>query len=340
MKIIGIFFFIALCIYNQVHSQFSETCNNVIELSPGINPIGDPIALPTRGWNYDNNKSIEFDLLPYNNWKIDDNFIHGNADNYFSNNNKYWSLSSGYLTLKLYDDENGGFDYTAAVLLNEVVDFSYGYYEIRVQLPVDNSLCTSFWSIKGECALSSYREIDFFEFVLNSMGINIYHCVGSTPYWGNQTFIDEALFNPNDWYIFGFEWLPGTYRLFINNHFIQAYYYGIDCVEDNLAPIDNFILWIVKWKNSPDYPTEPFPKILIADYIRIYSLNLDSINEYFYDNWSEYDYGVWKTVKLGDEYDATIDDEGNYAVWATDGITLDAGFYVAVGTEFEAKIYR
>ena len=62
---------------------------------------------------------------------------------------------------------------------------------------------------------------------------------------------------------------------------------------------------------------------------------------YFYNNWSNYDYGVWKTVKLGDAYsnDAKIDG-GSHSVWATDEITLDAGFEVTLGTEFETKIYK
>jgi hypothetical protein len=62
---------------------------------------------------------------------------------------------------------------------------------------------------------------------------------------------------------------------------------------------------------------------------------------YFYNIWSEYDYGVWKTVKLGGTYssDAKIDG-GSHSVWATDEITLDAGFEVTLGTEFETKILK
>jgi hypothetical protein len=43
---------------------------------------------------------------------------------------------------------------------------------------------------------------------------------------------------------------------------------------------------------------------------------------------------------LGDDYDAIINDGGDYAVWADDGIILDKDFYVDVGTEFEARIYK
>jgi len=43
---------------------------------------------------------------------------------------------------------------------------------------------------------------------------------------------------------------------------------------------------------------------------------------------------------LGDDYDATINDVGDYSVWAEDGITLDKDCYVGVGTEFEARIYK
>ena len=77
-----------------------------------------------------------------------------------------------------------------------------------------------------------------------------------------------------------------------------------------------------------------------SDYIRIYHLKEDSINVDFYDNWANYDYGVWRTVKLGDAYSAVINDNGSHTVWATDNVTLDKGFEVGLGTEFEIRIYE
>ncbi len=70
------------------------------------------------------------------------------------------------------------------------------------------------------------------------------------------------------------------------------------------------------------------------------TLKTDFINSDFYDNWLNYDYGVWHTVKLGDAYNAIINGNGRHSVWATDGITLDKGFEVSLGTEFNARIYK
>ena len=45
-------------------------------------------------------------------------------------------------------------------------------------------------------------------------------------------------------------------------------------------------------------------------------------------------------LRLGNAYNAVINDNGRHSVWATDGITLDKGFEVSLGTEFETKIYK
>ncbi len=50
--------------------------------------------------------------------------------------------------------------------------------------------------------------------------------------------------------------------------------------------------------------------------------------------WSKY------KVRLVNNYSAVINDNGRHSVWATDGITLDNGFEVTYGTEFETRIYK
>ena len=115
--------------------------------------------------------------------------------------------------------------------------------------------------------------------------------------------------------------------------------YDTDCVEDSLPSMINWRLWLTNNMWTAD-PTGPFPKTMESDYIRIYHLKEDSINVDFYDNWANYDYGVWRTVKLGDAYSAVINDNGSHTVWATDNVTLDKGFEVGLGTEFEIRIYE
>lgn len=325
-------------LFVQTQAQIITCRDDSEHLYPTITPNASAVAIPTKGWIYENSKSIEFDTIPYNNWYLLNNFDHGNVDSYFSSDTAFWDLDNG--TIKLYLDSvpNGGFNYTSATVKNNMLNGTYGYYECKMKMPKDENLCVSFWGIEGASGSNGYREIDINEYFGYKMLSNIYHYNAN---YGTVKRIDTSLFSPSNWYVFGYEWLPNTYSLYINNHHILTVDYTKgDCVLDSIANINYWWLWLVKW-NGAQNPTGPFPKTLEADYIRIYSLKTDSINNDFYDNWSNYDYGVWRTVKLGDAYstDAKIDG-GSHSVWATDEITLDAGFEVTLGTEFETKIYK
>ncbi len=339
-------FLSVLCIFgvamNNIFAQ-KDSCLTVPDTCYlPLFPVASLVTISTMGWGYDSTSSTELDFLPDNGWHIHDGYSNNNADNGFSDSTAYWELNNGILNLYLKNDTfitqeipPDTFLYTAAILKNDDIDMTYGYYEVKVKLPFDVNLCTSFWGITGYSGTLGYREIDEFEYFTKNLHSNIYHI---NAQYGGQMYIDTANIDSTHWYIFGLEWLPKKYNLFVNNHFIEDLDYDEDCVEDYLAPIDHWLLWIVNWVNKEAQP--PFPKVLQCDYIRIYNLNYDNINFDFYDDWSNYDYRVWHTVRLGNAYNAVINDNGSHSVWATDGITLDKGFEVAKGTEFTTKIYK
>ena len=337
-------FLTALCIFGSMMINANAQKDSCLTVPPDtfafpVTPVLNPIAIPTKGWNYDSTSSTELDFLPDNGWHIHNGYSNGNADNGFSDSTAYWELNNGILNLYLKDDSittpQGTYAYTAAILKNDDIDMTYGYYEVKVKLPFDVNLCTSFWGVTGYYATTGYREIDEFEYFTKNLHSNIYHINAN---YGGQMYIDTTIIDSTLWYIFGLEWLPKKYSLFINNHFIEDLDYDVDCVEDYLAPIDHWMLWIVNWVGKEAQP--PFPKVLQCDYVRIYNLEFNNINFDFYDDWSNYDYGVWHTVRLGNAFSAVINDNGRHSVWATDGITLDKGFQVSQGTGFETKIYK
>ncbi len=337
LAVLSIFGSMITNIFAQEHKCLHDTIYSLT-----VSPIALPVAIPTKGWNYDSTSSTELDFLPDNGWNILDNYHHKNANNGFSNDTSYWDLDNGILKLYLKDDSittlNGSYAFTAAILKRDFINFSYGYYEVRVKPPYDTTLCSSFWGIEGSGP--DYREIDNFEYFTKNLHSNIYHKYDTTSaYYGEQMFFDTSYLNTNDWIVYGFEWLPETYSFYINNHFISSRTFDNSCVEKNFSPIKHWMLWIVNWVYNSD-PLPPFPKVLKADYIRIYYLKTNSINYDFYDNWSNYDYGVWHTVRLGNAYSAIINDNGRHSVWATSGVTLDKGFEVSLGTEFDARIYK
>jgi beta-glucanase (GH16 family) len=325
-----------------VSKSFSQNCLTEEYFYPVVTPVTSDIAIPTMGWTKNNSLSIEFNTGSLTgDWYFWDGYVHPHTDNHFSNDNYYWSLTGGELTLKLFDIPNGIYDYTTAILCNDNIDQQYGYFEVRVKLPIDEGLCTSFWGFEGLHNNPSYREIDVFEFFSQSLKTNEYHEISGGDGYGGIMYSDPDIIDETEWYIFGYEWLPNEYTLYINNHFIGRFNTDTDCVKEDLQEMSFWRFWIVNWKYSSD-PTGTFPKTLTADYIRFYSLDLTNISNDFYDYLYDYDYGVWKTVHLGDTYssDAKFNDNGKHAIRSTDGFTLGSGFEVALGTEFETIIYK
>ncbi|MDD4236617.1 MAG: glycoside hydrolase family 16 protein [Bacteroidales bacterium] len=322
-----------------VDSFFAQNCLTPAYFDPIVTPVAPDVAISTKGWTKENSLSIEFNYnYLENGWYLyDSSYGHSNANNAFSNANDFWDLSGGTLTLKFDDEPNGGYNFTAAILCHDNIDLHYGYYEIKVKLPTDEGLCTSFWGVDGWN--TTYREIDVFEYFGTTLLSNEYHDIDHDG--GRMTINSDIIEDSNTWYVFGYEWLPNKYSLYINNHYIGSFNPATDCVLEDMQYIRKWRLWITNWVHNSD-PTGTFPKTLTTDYIRFYSLDIDNINNDFYDNWSNYDYGVWKTVHLGDTYssDATFNDNGRHAIRSTDGFTLGAGFEVSAGTEFETIIYK
>jgi hypothetical protein len=206
------------------------------------------------------------------------------------------------------------------------------------KIPEDEDLCTSLWGWDGWDVNGDYREIDVMESFTRSFHCNVYNNSACT--YGGKMYLDTAVFDYSQWYVFACEWQPYSYTFYINNHYIGSFNAETDCVLDHWQNISKWRLWIVNWVGRT--ASGSFPKELVADYIRFYSLNLTNISNDFYDYVSNYDYGVWKTVQLGDTYssDTTFNDNGKHTICSTNGFTLGAGFEIAIGTEFETIIYK
>ena len=322
---------------------YSQNCMTTENFYPNVIPVSSDIAIPTMGWEYNTSLSIEFNTGSlYNGWYFKDaNYINQNAATNFSNDGYYWNLSGELLTLKLYDISGSNYDYTAAMLCHNNINQHYGYYEVKVKLPRDNDLCTSFWGFEGLWPSPDYREIDVFEFFTHTLQSNEYHqYTGPTSGYGGVMFVDPDIIDETEWITFGYEWFPTTYTLYVNNHFVGSFDSNTDCVKEELPNMSYWRLWIVNWVGHA--ATGTFPKELKVDYIRFYSMGISNIDNDFYDDLSDYDYGVWRTVHLGDTYssDAAFSDNGKHAIRSTDGFTLGSGFEVSLGTEFETINYN
>jgi hypothetical protein len=335
-------YLIIIAITLLIYESLAQDCMTTKNIFQEVTPVASSVAISTMGWEYNASLSIEFDSVSlYNGWDfMSPLYTHGNAHTNFSTDPYYWNLSGGELTLKLYDIPGLNYDYTAAMLIHANINQHYGYYETRVKLPHNEDLCTSFWGLEGICEEPSYREIDVFEYFTYQLQSNEYYTATGPTQYGGKMYVDTTIMDESQYYIFGVEWFPKSYTLYINNHFVGSFDSEIDCIKEDLLNMRYWYLWIVNWQNQT--ATGSFPKELKADYIRFYSLDLSNISNDFYDYLSNYDYGVWKTVHLGDTYssDAKFNDNGKHAIRSTDGFTLGAGFEVTLGTEFETIIYK
>jgi len=98
LAVLSIFAGMITDIFAQEHK-----CLHNKEYSLSVSPAALPVAIPTKGWNYDSTSSTEPDFLPDNEWRLH-GYTRSNANNEFSNDTAYWKLYSGILNLYLKND--------------------------------------------------------------------------------------------------------------------------------------------------------------------------------------------------------------------------------------------
>lgn len=179
--------------------------------------------------------------------------------NPFSFNNGVLTITAQPVT-QAQSDQMWGYDYSSGLLVSNFTQ-TYGYFEIRAELPEGQGLWPAFWLLGPE-----NKEID----VLEGLGSdtkaahNAIHS-NSVPTLGN------AAFNPygDGFHTYGVKWTAQTITFYVD----RAEVWQTATPVDMHSPMRMLVNLAVggNWAGSPDAST-PFPADLRVDYIHAFSL--------------------------------------------------------------------
>jgi len=180
-----------------------------------------------------------------------------------------FSVNSGVLSIKAnpvspeLSQHMWGYQYSSGVLTTQQSHTqTYGYYEIRAELPVGQGIWPAFW-LKGA---NAQTEIDVLE-ALGSAPYEVYNALHSpaVPGAGMTNFMP----NPGGYHTYGMMWTAQKVTFYIDG----AEVYWTDTPSDMHGPMYMIVNLAVggNWAGSPD-GTTPWPAEMKVDYVRAYAL--------------------------------------------------------------------
>ena len=331
----------------------------------------------TKGWIEYAPFSDEFNNLDLTKWNIENNICHTMSTNsYFSDSEDNVSVSNGKLLLKAkplsvpvwceHWDYAKYYNYSSGYIssMNEI---RYGYIEIKCKLPSNIALAPCFW-MYGTVGQHTepytgyeYDEIDVFELFLpgeaddisRELMHNFYHNLHDTL--TTRSRLKQTIYFTNSFLnqdiIFAVEWLPEEIHYYVNGHITKSVKFAEKSSglvhNDSDYTCTNFLDAIgqrFQISLSVNRLIETYPDVSQAfeiDYVRSYKLVEGFDYEYWPSSFSMSDpnmFKVHKSIRLGGNgHTATIPQNENITIWATDGIVLDNGFTVVGNTIFTAR---
>lgn len=314
-------------------------------------------------------------------WLVANHFDHyGGELQVYTDRPQNVSVSGGNLILKI-DEENYScppgaltewgcarqfetglpYDYTSGwVETKQVKNTQYGYIEANIHVPYGSGLWPAFWAFVGPGVVgaSGPNEIDIFEMLGNqpptTMGTNLhpqycncelFPCI--TCVYGQQqcptydpTILCYGLDVTVPDYSTGFhryavEWSPDHIRWYFDDIMVREHYN-----PDINDPV-RIILNVATPEWMPPGPTAVFPKSMLVDYVKVYKLRRDCINQNICgSNFTSYDNKVKNLITVGDgTCGNTLLTGQSIFLRATEGTLINGDFNAPVGSEMyiEAK---
>lgn len=360
----------ALSIYSQNYCYWLDKDKHYDNVPTNILPI-------TTGWIEYAPFTDEFDSLDNTKWVIINDTHSMSPNAYFSNSIDNVDTINGKLLLKAkmlsspYLIGGNFYNYSSGYICS-IDTIRYGYIEMKCKLPSNIALAPCFWlcGIKGQNSYPfngyEYDEIDVFELFLpdnnfdtdiedidKSLMHNFYHNLDG-PLTTKSCLRQKISFTNsflNQDIIFAVEWLPEEIHYYVNGHITKSVKYADMnsgwVHNDSDFTCTNFLNAIgqrFQISLSVNRLIETYPDVSQAfeiDYVRSYKLEEGFDYEYWPSSFSMSDpnmFKVHKSIRLGGNgHTATIPQNENITIWATDGIVLDNGFTVVGNTIFTAR---
>ena len=331
----------------------------------------------TKGWIEYAPFTDEFDSLDNTKWVIINDTHSMSPNAYFSNSIDNVDTINGKLLLKAkmlsspYMIGGNYYNYSSGYICS-IDTIRYGYIEMKCKLPQNIALAPCFWlcGIKGQDSYPftgyEYDEIDVFELFLpdNKLDVaienidktfmhNFYHNLDDTL--TTRSCLTQIISFTNSFLnqdiIFAVEWLPEEIHYYVNGHITKSVKFAEKSSgwvhNDSDFTCTNFLDAIgqrFQISLSVNSLIETYPDVSQAfeiDYVRSYKLVEGFDYEYWPSSFSMSDpnmFKVHKSIRLGGNgHTATIPQNENITIWATDGIVLDKGFTVVGNTIFTAR---
>jgi len=180
-----------------------------------------------------------------------------------------FSVNNGVLTIRAapvsvdVSSKMWGYQYASGVLTSQQsLNQTYGYFEIRAELPVGQGLWPAFW-LRGS---TNQTEIDILE-ALGSAPYEVYQALHSpaVPGDGMTNFVP----NPSGFHTYGAMWAPDKITYYLDGVAV----YSTTTPSDMHAPMHMIFNLAVggNWAGSPDGST-PWPGEMKVDYVRVWQL--------------------------------------------------------------------
>ncbi|MFF2483862.1 discoidin domain-containing protein [Paenibacillus sp. NPDC058071] len=161
----------------------------------------------------------------------------------------------------------------------------YGYYEIRARANIGGGDHIAWWitGMQDDFNVSTKKtnqngEVDIFEI----LGRNGGEYQINTHKWddpGMQSMFSNVTptgFNVGDWHVYGFEWLPGSMKMYLD---------GVVIKQFNFSPSYRSVMLLSMYESEdnsywtgPYDPSTTYPKYFEIDYYKHYKLPADYIN--------------------------------------------------------------
>ena len=326
-----------------------------------------PFSLLTDEFSASVLDSLKWEV--YNNYCIDDlAYFRNDLANCHIENGKLILTTTKLNTPFVCPNSSQTKNYASAWVLSKNA-FQYGLIEISCKMPHDGHLNPSFWlygSVWPGNYVIRYDEIDVFESVFNLYSNkifrqNVWRQIYPIPPIGDtilqvdeKSLLYQNTYSDNDM-VLTVEWLPKEINFFVNGHWTNGVKYTTDkaCISPiNVNPRSIFTCVEFQYACAQKVQLSLSLHTLIGipnlsesfeiNWIRSYKLVESMIPDYWPTSIlpsSNELSTVHSTVRLGGDlkHNGYVPGNSKTTFWAKNSITLDKGFTLSSGSDFELR---
>lgn len=218
---------------------------------------------------------------------------HGWGNNewqYYTDREQNAYIDDTCLVIEARRESYEGKDYTSARLKTQNrAGWRYGKFDVRAKLPRGQGIWPAIWMLGTNIPAIGWPacgEIDIMEMIGGSGRENQVH---GTIHWSDEN-DDHAMYGTgfqlpggtfaDDFYIYSIEWSAQKIEWSVNG----VKYLEADITPASMNEFQNYFFMILNvavggnWPGYPDETTQ-FPQKMYVDYVRVYELNPDYVEE-------------------------------------------------------------